>query len=533
MRANSWLYHYYLVQTKLQYGMNYDGQQASGGTSRSSASASSPGGASFGYQPAASNHSPGPSSSCSASGETTPQPVPFQQPQQQLIAAPIASPLYAPPPPPPHHQHHHHQHHLHPHGHLYADAYHHFPMHSAQQAQPPHQSASGAGAPGSGNYSFSPSPGHHHQGYGSFPLAPHSSQYQLHSLPGHHQAHLIKSESFNAAESAELGLYQVKAEAKPDEYGASVADASGGMYGGAGGSVKEEPHGPPADDASSPLPSPPRKRYRLTATSLPSVAPPSFPPNGGAGGEHQPGQHEPGQHHQQDWHRNHRSDHHSGYGQWPGTGWISSSYPVGLTQLDDAGFESHEQYERDDDFSPLVSLTAHASPGSPLRIHQRRALVRRKQYAPAVEHPTSMSVVRHHLADSVQRVPDASTATLPELSPLGYVLTPAPTPPDAEEASVGYAAEASMAAAAETEQRVPVSEAADACAGAEHYAAALSALGAQAVEHSLLVTLPAASHHYVYQTESGVQPLQTAPMHHNDVNQDHQEPKTPPSMHSL
>lgn len=189
MRANSWLYHYYLVQTKLQYGMNYEGQQASAGTSRSSAaSASSPGGASFGYQPAANINSPGPSSTCSASGETptTPQPA-FQQPQQ-LVPAPIASPLYAPPPPPPHH--------LHPHGHLYAvpsDGYHHFPV---QQAQ--HQPS----APGS--YAFSPG---HHQGYlgGSFQ----NSYHHLHALPAHQQAHLIKSESFGAAEPAELGVYQV------------------------------------------------------------------------------------------------------------------------------------------------------------------------------------------------------------------------------------------------------------------------------------------------------------------------------------
>ena len=185
MRANSWLYHYYLVQTKLQYGMNYEGQQASAGTSRSSAaSASSPAGsASFGnYQPAASTNSPGPSSSCSASGETptTPQPA-FQQPQQ-LVPAPIASPLYAPPPPPPP------PHHLHPHGHLYSDSYHHFPM--QQQTNAP------------GNYAFSPG---HHQGYlgGSFQ----NTYHHLHALPAHQQAHLIKSESFG--EPAEHGVYQV------------------------------------------------------------------------------------------------------------------------------------------------------------------------------------------------------------------------------------------------------------------------------------------------------------------------------------
>lgn len=307
---------------------------------------------------------------------------------------------------------------------------------------------------------------------------------------------------------------QVKGEAKLDEYHSPVLDAAAAMYGAAVNSVKEEPE--PVEDPASPVTSsssPPRKRYRLMATSLPSA--PSYPPNGGASVEHHPGHH-PGDHtqqHGQDWHRNHRSDHHPGYGQWPSTGWINSSYPVGLTQLDETGYE--EQSE--DTFTPLVALNG-ASPGSPLRIHQRRSVQRRKQFA--VEPPTSMTVIRHHLVDSVQRVPDVSATMLPELSPLGYVLTPAPTPPDAEEASsLCYPLEGT-----ETEQRVP--EPAD--SNVEQYAP-LSALSAQAVEHPLLVTLPAVSHHYVYQSHVPVR----QPFEPNDPTQDQQEPKTPPSMHSL
>lgn len=320
--------------------------------------------------------------------------------------------------------------------------------------------------------------------------------------------------------------YQVKAETKLDEYNSPVVDAGGAMYGNSVNSVKEEPNGEPGEDPASPVSSPPRKRYRLMATSLPSIGPPSFPPNGGPGSEHHPGHHgDQTQHHQQDWHRNHRSDHHPGYGQWPSTGWINSSYPVGLTQLDDAGYETQEH---EDTFSPLVSLTATSSPSSPVRIHQRRSLQRRKQYA--VEAPSSTGVIRHRLVESVQRVPDVSATMLPELSPLGYVLTPAPTPPDTEEpASICFPAEGSLA---ETEQRVPVSDVTGSCVGPVHYAAP----GAQAAEHPLLMTLPAISHHYVYQAENGAQsvsPFQPGSVHRNDVTQDQQEPKTPPSMHSL
>jgi len=239
MRANSWLYHFYLVQTKLQYGMNYEGQQQpqqQASTSRSSASASSPGGA-YGYSHLMNNTSPVPSSSCSASGDTsnTPQPVHFQlqqqqQPPQHLVPPPLNSPLYAPPPP---------SHHHHPHNHLYPspvmDTYQHFSLHPQQQQQQHHHqqqqqqqqhqihpqgAQSGSSNTGSSNvvssnphFSFAPSPssGHHHSysGVGGpFSLGQETSPY--HS--GHQQLQQhIKTESFHSdlGDRAELGGYHV------------------------------------------------------------------------------------------------------------------------------------------------------------------------------------------------------------------------------------------------------------------------------------------------------------------------------------
>ena len=150
----------------------------------------------------------------------------------------------------------------------------------------------------------------------------------------------------------------------------------------------------------SPASSPPRKRYRLMAATLPSSTPPSaFPPNGsGIGGEnqqlHQQAHQQQHQHQPNDWHRNHRSDHHphSGYGQsvWPNAGWINTSYPVGLAQLEETGYDSPDMaYDRDSSFSPLIGISigrasSPSSSSSPSNhaLHQRRLLLRRKQHQP-------------------------------------------------------------------------------------------------------------------------------------------------------
>ena len=62
----------------------------------------------------------------------------------------------------------------------------------------------------------------------------------------------------------------------------------------------------------------------------------------------------------------------------------------------------------------------------------------------------SVSQMQHfrRYADGIQRVPDVTT--VPELSPSGYVLTPAPTPPDAEGPPCFSTLEPI------TEQRVPI-----------------------------------------------------------------------------
>lgn len=227
MRANSWLYHFYLVQTKLQYGMNYEGQQPQqqqqqASTSRSSASASSPGGG-YGYPHMINNSSPVPSSSCSASGDTstTPQPAHFQQQQQHLVPPPLTSPLYAPPP----------THHHHPHNHLFPspvmDTYQHFQLHPQQQqhqhqqhqihpsAQSGNGGSSNSGANPSNNphFAFTPSPGSGHHSYsglgGPFSLGQQESSSPYHS---HQQLHQhIKTETYHSdlVDRPELGGYHV------------------------------------------------------------------------------------------------------------------------------------------------------------------------------------------------------------------------------------------------------------------------------------------------------------------------------------
>ncbi|XP_046647933.1 uncharacterized protein LOC124337950 isoform X5 [Daphnia pulicaria] len=587
MRANSWLYHFYLVQTKLQYGMNYEGQQPAqqqASTSRSSASASSPGGG-YGYSHLMNNTSPVPSSSCSASGDTsnTPQPVHFQQqPQQHLVPPPLNSPLYAPPPPPHHH---------HPHNHLYSspvmDTYQHFSLHPQQQQQQQHHhqqqqhqihpqgAQSGSSTTGSGNvvssnphFSFAPSPssGHHHSysGVGGpFSLGPQETS-PYHS--GHQQMQQnIKTEVYHSdlGDRAELGGYHIKIEAKPDEFQhTSGMDSSGmgpGVYGAS--AVKEEPAVTESpEDPMSPASSPPRKRYRLMAATLPSSTPPSaFPPNGsGIGGEnqqlHQQAHQQQHQHQPNDWHRNHRSDHHphSGYGQsvWPNAGWINTSYPVGLAQLEETGYDSPDMaYDRDSSFSPLIGISigrasSPSSSSSPSNhaLHQRRLLLRRKQHQPtsAMDSRDSLPNGRYHSAESVQRVPDVCITMPPELSPLGYVLTPAPTPPDAEDApSVCYPQNI-----VEIELRVPASLSSE----PDGAISSLSFINATALsgphelaENQQAITLLTANRHYLYHAAantasvasaaSAAPPLETAcdPTHPTPAV-DYHTPTTPTSM---
>lgn len=241
--------------------------------------------------------------------------------------------------------------------------------------------------------------------------------------------------------------------------------------------VKEEPAVESTEDPLSPASSPPRKRYRLMAASLPSSTPPSaFPPNGsGIGGDHQQlhqqAHQQQHQHQNHDWHRNHRSDHHhphSGYGQpvWPNAGWINTSYSVGLAQLEETGYDSPDvAYDRDSSFSPLIGLSIGraSSPSSshpPNHVQQRRLLLRRKQHQPTslMDSTDSMPSGRYQSTESIQRVPDVCITMPPELSPLGYVLTPAPTPPDAEDApSLCYQQGSSNSNTIEVEQRVPAS----------------------------------------------------------------------------
>lgn len=310
----------------------------------------------------------------------------------------------------------------------------------------------------------------------------------------------------------------------------------------------------------SPASSPPRKRYRLMAATLPSSTPPSaFPPNGsGIGGDNQqlhqqthPQQH---QHQQNDWHRNHRTDHHphSGYGQsvWPNAGWINTSYPVGLAQLEEAGYDSPDMaYDRDNSFSPLIGISIGRA-SSPLSAsspsnhtqQQRRLLLRRKQHQPAsaMDSTNSLPHGRYHSAETIQRVPDVSITMPPELSPMGYVLTPAPTPPDAEEAlCISYPQSSSLV---EIEQRVPASLSAEpegANSSMSFINAAILSGQNDMADNQAILLLPA-NRHYVYHADSvaavasaasAAPPVETAcdPTHPTPAV-DYHTPATPTSM---
>lgn len=294
-----------------------------------------------------------------------------------------------------------------------------------------------------------------------------------------------------------------------------------GVYGAS--AVKEEPSlsavTEAPEDPMSPASSPPRKRYRLMAATLPSSTPPSaFPPNGsGIGGEnqqlHQQTHQQQHQHQQNDWHRNHRSDHHphSGYGQsvWPSNaGWINTSYPIGLAQLEETGYDSPDMaYDRDSSFSPLIGISigrasSPSSSSSPSNhaLQQRRLLLRRKQHQPisTMDSTDSLPNGRYHSAETVQRAPDVFITMPPELSPLGYVLTPAPTPPDAEDTpSVCYPQNNNMV---EIEQRVPASLSSepDGANSSMSFINAAVLSGQHELAESQPIMLLPASRHYLY-----------------------------------
>lgn len=291
------------------------------------------------------------------------------------------------------------------------------------------------------------------------------------------------------------------------------------------------------------------------AASLPSSTPPSaFPPNGsGVGGDHQQlhqqAHQQQHQHQQHDWHRNHRSDHHphSGYGQpvWPNAGWINTSYPVGLAQLEETGYDSPDvAYDRDSSFSPLIGISigrasSPSSSSSPNHVQQRRLLLRRKQHQPTsvMDSSDSLPTGRYHSAESIQRVPDVCITMPPELSPLGYVLTPAPTPPDAEDApSLCYQQGSNNSSTLEVEQRVPASHSSetDGTNGNMSFVNA-AVLGGQQ-ENQPIMLLPA-NRHYLYHAANTPSVASTAPSvesacdpTHPTPVVDYQAPATPTSM---
>ena len=212
------------------------------------------------------------------------------------------------------------------------------------------------------------------------------------------------------------------------------------------GTVKQESDSEIQGLEEPPSASPPRKRFRMTTASLPHRGAPSY-----TSGD------------LQDWHRN-RSDHPHNYSQvWSSTGWINASYPVGITQLDsqshqDGSYEEpHEGYaaaaaaRNPDSFAPDGSLVA--ARNSSVHHFQNRKFFHPKQTV--IDDSVNQMQHLRRFTDSIQRVPDVTT--VPELSPSGYVLTPAPTPPDAESAPPCFPT-LDPISISEIEQRVPISD---------------------------------------------------------------------------
>lgn len=258
----------------------------------------------------------------------------------------------------------------------------------------------------------------------------------------------------------------------------------------------------------SPVSSPPRKRYRVTAStsSLPGGnAMPSIYPTSGVDEPHHHHHH----HHQQQrsWNDGHQHHHQHGTSNvWPssnGGSWINTSYPVGISQLQNQDSGSYDggmdvPYYSDDSFSPSLATAGRVVPTTSLQ-QQRRLVLRHKQLID--EFPTSASYPSTpYYVESVQRVPD--TTLPPEFSPpLGYsVLTPAPTPP--EDSSPGAA---TSCPAVEIEQLVPVTSSSRSLTGQ------IDAAETAAAAESLAVLLPAAGRHYLFNPT--VDPLSSSSSH--------------------
>lgn len=238
------------------------------------------------------------------------------------------------------------------------------------------------------------------------------------------------------------------------------------------------------EDPMSPVSSPPRKRYRVTAStsSLPgnSVMPSNYPMSGG-------GLEESHHHQQRSWNEHHPHSHqhhqHHGSNVWPSNGgWINTSYPVGISQLQNQDAGNYDggmdvSYS-DDSFSPAVATAGRAVSLQ----QQRRFVLRHKQMVDEFPVSTNYPSTPYYV-ESIQRVPD--TTLPPEFSPpLGYtVLTPAPTPP--EDSSPGTAA---SCPAVEIEQLVPVT----------FSSRTTGQLDSAETAESLAVLQPAAGRHYLF-----------------------------------
>lgn len=194
------------------------------------------------------------------------------------------------------------------------------------------------------------------------------------------------------------------------------------------------------EDSNSPA-SPPLKRLRTTPI-LPHLTS-SFTNN---------------DQQQQDW-RSRSTDHppSHAYTQVWANGWINTSYPIGITQLEhqsDASYDDPESYgPRDCSSESTLGVLMAART---LSTQQRRVLHHKQSFNVDYDYSAPGQLARY--VDSIQRVPDVTT--VPELSPSGYVLTPAPTPPDMKDVKTTFfAVERCPVTEVFSEQCVPVSEA--------------------------------------------------------------------------
>ena len=161
-------------------------------------------------------------------------------------------------------------------------------------------------------------------------------------------------------------------------------------------------------------------------------------------------------------------------------------------------------FDRDSSFSPLIGISigrASSPSSSHHTLQQRRLLLHRKQHqmTSTMDCTDSLPNGRYHSAETVQRVPDVFITMPPELSPLGYVLTPAPTPPDAEDTpSVCYSQNSNTV---EIEQRVPASLTSSEPDGTNSSMSFINAAvlsGQHELAESQPVMLPPENRHYLY-----------------------------------